>query len=297
MDIKQLGYFLQVARAGSYSQAAQQLSITQPTLSICIKKLEEELGVELFFTSGRRQQLTDEGERLMAGANELMELHRKVLEQVRHTGENTPGHITLGLPPLIGSCFFNTLIPAFSRAYPNVGISIVEEGARKIERMTAAGELDVACTIEPAPNDTLETRLLTRRANVVVVHKDHPLAKRPSLTIADLQGQPLSVFNEDFVLHHQIMAAFRSAGIAPSIFLLSSQWDFIVEMVQQRQSVAILPRPILDKHPTPGVALVPLADGMRNWDIFLLWNRQRYLSTACRSFLRFTLGRFPPPEG
>ena len=68
MDIKQLTYFMAVAQAGSFSQAAEHLGISQPALSISVKNLEEELGVKLLYAFGRRQMLTDEGRRLLEGA-------------------------------------------------------------------------------------------------------------------------------------------------------------------------------------------------------------------------------------
>ena len=74
MDIKQLNYFMAVAQAGSFSKAAENLTVSQPTLSVAVKKLEEELGVRLFYSFNREQRLTDEGLRLMNGARRLMDV-------------------------------------------------------------------------------------------------------------------------------------------------------------------------------------------------------------------------------
>lgn len=89
MDIKQLTYFMAVAQEGSYSKAAEKLGISQPTLSIAVKKLEEELGLPLFYTFNRRQVLTDGGLRLMNGGRQLIDLYQKTVEDVKVTAKST----------------------------------------------------------------------------------------------------------------------------------------------------------------------------------------------------------------
>ena len=89
MEMRQLKYFMAVAKAESYSAAAAELDVAQPTLSIAVRNLEQELGVQLFYTFGRRQRLTDEGERLLEGAQRMMEEYRRTVEEVQNTGDCT----------------------------------------------------------------------------------------------------------------------------------------------------------------------------------------------------------------
>ena len=125
MDIKQISYFLAVAREKSFSKAAENLTVSQPTLSVAVKKLEEELGVQLFYSFNREQRLTDEGLRLMKGAKQIMEAYQQTVEGVQVMDHNTEGSFTLGLSPLFGACFFGDLLPGFSASYPNIHIEIV----------------------------------------------------------------------------------------------------------------------------------------------------------------------------
>lgn len=118
MDIKQLNYFMAVAQAGSFSKAAENLTVSQPTLSVAVKKLEEELGVRLFYSFNREQRLTDEGLRLMNGARRLMDVYQQTVEDVRVMDHNTEGSFTLGLSPLFGACFFGDLLPALPQLTP-----------------------------------------------------------------------------------------------------------------------------------------------------------------------------------
>lgn len=117
MDIKQISYFMAVAQEGSFSRAAEKLEVSQPTLSMAVKKLEEELGAELFYSFNRRQNLTDEGLRLKEGAAKLLEVYQETIENVKLSDYVGSGAVTLGLSPLFGACFFGDLIPSFSAAY------------------------------------------------------------------------------------------------------------------------------------------------------------------------------------
>lgn len=148
MDIKQLYYFTAVAQAGSYSKAAESLAVSQPTLSVTVKKLEEELGVQLFYAFNREQHLTDEGLRLWTKAKQILDLYQETLDDMKTTNKNSSGKFTLGLSPLFGACFFGDLIPNFSMEYPNIEIKMIEDGAYRIDQRIERGEVDIAVTLQ-----------------------------------------------------------------------------------------------------------------------------------------------------
>lgn len=234
MDIKQISYFLAVAREKSFSKAAENLTVSQPTLSVAVKKLEEELGVQLFYSFNREQRLTDEGLRLMKGAKQIMEAYQQTVEGVQVMDRNTEGSFTLGLSPLFGACFFGDLLPGFSAAYPNIHIEIVEDGANRIDEKVVRGEVDLGVTLNTDQlTAAVEKRHFTTQRNVALLHESHPLANRESITVADLRDESFAIFNHNFILHRQIMTACHAAGFRPKFALLTSQWDFMVELVSK----------------------------------------------------------------
>ncbi len=95
MDLKQLSYFTAIVREGSYSRAAEKLNVSQPALSVAIKKLENELGVKLCYSFDRRQWLTDEGIRLMNGAVQMLDVYRKTVENVMADNAETTGSLLM----------------------------------------------------------------------------------------------------------------------------------------------------------------------------------------------------------
>ena len=113
------------------------------------------------------------------------------------------------------------------------------------------------------------------------------------LNVSQLRGDQFAIFNEDFILHRQILSACRAAGFRPKIALLSSQWDFMVELVSRNRAVSILPKPVMDKHPDPNIRCVPLTDSMKYWDIVMAWNQQKYMPRACRLFLDYIRHNLP----
>lgn len=296
MDIKQISYFMAVAQEGSFSRAAEKLEVSQPTLSMAVKKLEEELGAELFYSFNRRQNLTDEGLRLKEGAAKLLEVYQETIENVKLSDYVGSAAVTLGLSPLFGACFFGDLIPSFSAAYPNIKINMLEDGANKIDELVEKGEVDLAVTLNTERMASFASCHFSTQRNVALLHKKHPLANAKSITVADLKEDSFAIFNQDFILNRQIMSACHAAGFRPKIALLSSQWDFMVELVSRNRAVSILPKPVLDKHPDPNVVCVPLMDSMKYWDIVLAWNKQKYMSKSCRLFLDYVKENLPPDD-
>jgi LysR family nitrogen assimilation transcriptional regulator len=102
MDFKEVRYFLQVARAGSFNRAAHELNIAQPALSRQVRKLETSLGVDLFVRHGRGVRLTSAGSLLYEGAESIHHMVKRTTERIRAGGENLAGHVTFGVPPAAG---------------------------------------------------------------------------------------------------------------------------------------------------------------------------------------------------
>ena len=296
MDIKQISYFMAVAQEGSFSRAAEKLEVSQPTLSMAVKKLEEELGTELFYSFNRRQNLTDEGLRLKEGAAKLLEVYQETIENVKLSDHVGSGVVTLGLSPLFGACFFGDLIPSFAAAYPDIKINMIEDGANKIDELVERGEVDLAVTLNTERTASFASCHFSTQRNVALLHKDHPLSNARSITVTDLKEDSFAIFNQDFILNRQIMSACHAAGFRPKIALLSSQWDFMVELQSRNRAVSILPKPVLDKHPDPNVVCVPLTDSMKYWDIVLAWNKQKYMSKSCRLFLEYIRKNLPADD-
>ena len=252
--------------------------------------------IQLFYAFNREQHLTDEGLRLWTKAKQILDLYQETLDDMKTTNKNSSGKFTLGLSPLFGACFFGDLIPNFSMEYPNIEIKMIEDGAYRIDQRIERGEVDIAVTLNSKRLSSFAYCHFSTQRNVALLHKSHPLAKEPSVTVSQLRDDSFAIFNQDFILHEQIVDACHAAGFRPKFALLSSQWDFMVELVSKNHAVSILPKPVLDKHPDPNVCCVPMSDSMKYWDIVLAWNKDKYMPKACALFLDYCKHHLPPDD-
>lgn len=156
--------------------------------------------------------------------------------------------------------------------------------------------MDIAVTLNSKRLSSFAYCHFSTQRNVALLHKSHPLAKEPSVTVSQLRDDSFAIFNQDFILHEQIVDACHAAGFRPKFALLSSQWDFMVELVSKNHVVSILPKPVLDKHPDPNVCCVPMSDSMKYWDIVLAWNKDKYMPKACALFLDYCKHHLPPDD-
>lgn len=90
------------------------------------------------------------------------------------------------------------------------------------------------------------------------------------------------------------MDACHSAGFFPKITLLTSQWDFMIEVVAKTQSVSLLPQPIYEMSANPNITAVPLIDGLKYWDVIVIRNKERYFSKVCEAFFKHIIANAPP---
>ncbi|MDO7906392.1 LysR family transcriptional regulator [Paenibacillus sp. JX-17] len=288
MDIRHLQYFLEVARSRSFTKAAQQLFITQPTISKTIKSLEEELGVTLFARVGKRVELTDAGIVIEEQAQQIVKSFQNLSSELGDLMNIKKGHIRIGLPPMVGSSFFPMVIGEFHKAYPEVTIQLFEDGAKKVEVDVASGALDIGVVVLPTDEGIFGCYSFVDEILKLIVHPTHPLAGREEVALHELAQDSFVLFREDFTLHDRIIAECVSAGFQPHVVYESSQWDLISEMVAAKLGVALLPETICREMDPDRVRVIRLMEPSIPWQLGMIWRKDRYLSFAAREWIAFT---------
>lgn len=289
MDIKQLTYFVQVAKDGNFSVAAKKLYISQPALSKGIKNLEEELGVQLLNRSEKRTVLTGIGEEFFERAEKLIEQYRELLDAMQDEDVLKRGSVKVGLPPIISSSYFAPVIAEFRKLYKGVDVRVVEEGAKLVQEQVKSGNLDIGVVILPVSAEDFEITPVVQDRCVLAVNKNHELAQRDFVTIDDLRGYEMATLNEDFMLYYLLLDACRSAGFEPNIWVKSAQWDFIIELVVSNHNITVLPRPILERYRNENIRLIELRHTSSAWDIVIISKKGRYQSSAVRRFIDYVV--------
>ena len=194
MEIRVLKYFLTIAREENITRAAEQLHITQPTLSRQIMQLEEELGVRLFQRNRVNVVLTEEGRLLRRRAQEILELADKAEQEIIQNRETVAGEIGIGCGETRNMACLSRLMETFRQKYPDVTFNIYTAIADDVKERLENGTLDFGLLMEPVEISRYNfVRMPLQERWSVLMRRDSPLAEKEVITPADLVGIPLII--------------------------------------------------------------------------------------------------------
>jgi DNA-binding transcriptional LysR family regulator len=255
-----LRYFVTVAEERHFGRAAERLHIAQPPLSQQIRRLEAELGFELFVRTTRRVDLTPAGEAYLDSARSILAAVDGAADEARRVAAGTVGHLALGC---VGSATYS-LLPALSRrlAEELPGVDFSFRGEMLVSDQVIAlreGTIDLALLRPPVADGTLVVTPLRSDRLVVAVPADHPLADRKQLRVADLATTPLIVHSADrrSAMYDVVRGLFRDADFDPVIRHEVGETSTLITLVAGGLGVAVVPEPV-STLALDGVAYLPL---------------------------------------
>jgi DNA-binding transcriptional LysR family regulator len=285
MELQALRYFVEVARQGGFTRASEALHVTQPAVSKMVKALEEELGTPLLLRDPRRVTLTEAGRIVLERAQAVLDSLRVLEEDVVELAALRRGRLRLGTPPVVSVTYLPPLLAEFHRAYPAIALELREEGSHRIEELVRSRELDVGTVVLPTDEQEFAVMPLARDELRVVLHPAHPLARRQTLALRELEHTPFILYRPEFALHGHILDACKRAGFEPSVVGQSAHWDFIVAMVAANLGAAFLPRTLCRQLDRRQVRTLRLSGARIPADVALIWRRDRHLPPATRAWI------------
>lgn len=263
MDLRQLLYFTTLAETQNFHRAAERLNISQPPLTVAIRKLEEELGAPLFVRGPRGVTLTAAGEAALEAARATLSHADHVRHAVREGSTGERGRLNVGF---VGSAIYELmpkLIPLYRRRYPNVDLVLEEGTSIDIVRRIRAHQLDVGIVRLPLLELTeLDTRVIETDELVVAVPTANTLSRRRSLPLSLLAAEPFVLFTRISVMHAIILMACHNADFVPRVAQEATQVHTILSLVQSGLGVALVPSKAT-RHVPEGVKLLRLAEPIR----------------------------------
>ena len=189
MELRQLRYFVTVAKTLNFSEAAKSLFITQGTLSQQIKQLEDELGCDLFVRSSHSVSLTEAGAEMLPLAQSTLEDSAECFQRISDLKKGVAGTLNIGLTTSFRG-ILNNALKIYLKEYPNVKLDIDYNNIGELVSMLEAHEIDFFIAFKSAVQyDEIETFPILDSELCAVMSKDHPLADRESLTLQDLERQ------------------------------------------------------------------------------------------------------------
>ncbi|WP_214366428.1 LysR family transcriptional regulator [Pseudonocardia sp. H11422] len=244
MELHQLRYFVAVAGERSFTRAAARLFLAQPSLSVQIRKLEQEVGAKLFERTGRHVVLTAAGDALLQHAVRALDEVERGRERVDEVTGLRGGRVSVGVLPSIGAYLLPAVLATFRHAHPVVTVQLVEHDvSREFERMVRDGELDLAMTRLPTSLSGLGAETLVREPLVLLVPPGHPLRDRADgAWLHELAGEDFIGMRPGYGLRELADRLCAEAGFAPRHTLETGQLSIVHGMVRAGMGVALLPR-------------------------------------------------------
>ena len=295
MEIRQIEYVVGVVEEGGFTRAADALHVTQPALSEGIRRLEAELGLELFHRVGRRAVLSSAGEAFLEPARQVLRDLGVLRTSVAAVGGLTAGTLDLVALPTLAVDPLATLVGAFRHAHPDVVVHVDQpEDAAAVATLVRSGRSEIGLTELPVAEPGLASRLLTEQELIVVLPPDSPLARRRRLTTADLASVPLVTSPPGTSTRGLIDAAFAAIDDAPLIAVETDQREAIVPLVVAGAGASVLPRPQAEAAALFGATTVPLSPRLVR-SIGLIW-RDGPVSPAASAFIEAGIPVSPRPR-
>ena len=285
MELRQLEYFQMASRLKNITRAAERLRVSQPNITVAIKKLEGELGIQLFDRSQKQLSLTPEGAVFLGRVEIALRSIQDAVLEVNDYKQLQKGTIKIGIPPMMGAYLFPKIFSSFQRRYSHLDVYLHEEGSVAIREQLERDELDFGIIIIPESSPNLQLLPMARSQIVCCVREDSDLAARKAITLQDVEAHSLIMLKEGSFLRQMMLQKMKTASVTPNIVLESNQVVTIMGLVASGVGIAFLLDMIV--RDTPGIRAIPLATPVYV-DVGLAWKRDRYISRAAQSFIEFS---------
>jgi LysR family hydrogen peroxide-inducible transcriptional activator len=288
MTLTELRYIVAVARERHFGRAAEACFVSQPTLSVAVKKLEDELDMKIFERGGSEVSVTPLGEEIVRQAQTVIEQAQGIREIAKRGKDPLSGPLRLGVIYTIGPYLLPDLVRQTIARTPQMPLILQENFTAKLLDMLRTGELDCAIMAEPFPDAGLAVALLYDEPFMVAVPKAHPLATRSSIPAEELKRETLLLLGTGHCFRDHVLevcpeyARFSSDAEGIRKSFEGSSLETIKYMVAAGMGITVVPQLSVPAAEHSHLAFVPFADPVPTRRVVLVWRRSftRYEAVA-----------------
>lgn len=273
MTLTELRYVVALAQERHFGRAAKKCFVTQPTLSLALAKLEDELGVRLFERNKNEVLVTPMGEAIVEQARRVLDEAGKITSLAKGSQDQLAGALRLGIIPTIGPYLLPELVPILRVLAPNMPLVIEENFTASLVPMLRDGEIDVAIVALPFSVAGVKTRTLYEEPFSVVVPEGHGWARRKHVRPDELSGENLLVLNAGHCFRDQVLEACPGqSNTANPEGRSGSSLETIRNMVASGLGVSVLPATALQpRYGNRLVKEVPFAEPAPSRKVAIAW--------------------------
>lgn len=287
MDLRRLEYFEAVSRLKSFTRAAEELHVAQPSITASILKLEEELGVSLLQRSHRAVSLTGEGELFLARTRCILSDVQNLVNEMSDLGAKAKRILRLAIPTSLGSWMFPVIFSQYASQYPNVSLQIYERGVQNIIDGISAETFELGFIVLSEQLPAFSTLPFSSGKLLVILPAGHPLSQLDVISFQQLQQEKFILCAGGSYIRGKIMAQCEKHHFKPNILFTPLQVATTFNMVASGAGISfVLDGEIAIIKDNPRIITRPLQEPIE-FKTGFIWAKERYLSAVSREFIEF----------
>ena len=279
-SIRQLDAFVAVAQSRSLAEASERIHLSQPAISIALRKLEETVGGALFSRSTRQLTLTPEGEAFLPVAIRLLHDWTEAFEDLDELFLKKRGKVSVAALPTLAAGLLPGVIAAFHAHYPRINFALHDVLAEQVNMMVREGRADLGLSVPPFDSEDLAFEPVLEDGYVAVCPLGHPLLERPQITWRQLAGHPFIGINRLSSSRQDIDRIMADVGQPLDIICDASQIATVGRMVAAGVGISVLPKLSFRQIATHGIDYRPLISPDVSRPLGIVQRRRHALSTA-----------------
>lgn len=285
LELRHLRYLLAVAEHASFTRAAEELRISQPTLSQQVKQLERTVGIQLLDRTGRTVRLTDAGETYVQHARRALRDLAAAERAVHDVADLSRGHLRLAVTPTFTAYLVGPLAAELHARHPGLTLDVKDMAQDRIEAALLADDLDLGIAFHgPHLPGIAATPLYAETLTLVTAARPATAGPYPPLSVADLPDRQLALLSGDFATRGHIDAYFAEHRVRPRIAVEANSVQTLTEIVRRTGLATVLPGAVTEDH--PHLMPVPLEPALPTRTVALLGRENAYRSAAGLAFAR-----------
>jgi DNA-binding transcriptional LysR family regulator len=292
MELRHLRSLVAVARHESFTKAGEDLHLAQSAISQHVRRLEEELGVEVFRRSSRSVDLTAEGRLVLAYAKRVLEEVEGLHTELEEMTGLLRGELRIGGMYPTGLYDLAAVLADFRAEHPGVSIHMLEGTQDELLELLRVDELDCVFTaVDPdAIGNEFAATLLWEDEIVVALAVDHPLTQRPHVTLEELAREDLIAYRENSAIRRRLERKMGERGLEPRNAFVTTEMGAVRTLASKGLGVAVMPRSVAEDD-GPAIVWRPLGPEALTWPVALIWRATRRQPPAAKVFLALALAR------
>ena len=298
MEIRQLKAFLAIAEAKTFTAGARRVNVTQAAISMQIRQLEDEVGLQLFTRTPRRVILTEAGEYLLERARKILREHDSALAEIAEVAGAEYGRLRIGSASgTFAMHQLPTIMQKLKETFPNSELSVSSGTSQKLVDKIMHGEIDIAFISLPVDNTNITTESLFSDEIVAIGPPKHPLAKEKYISAATLAGERLILGEQGGNTRRMIDDFFSAANVKPTVAMELSRQEAINEMVANGLGVGMAGAKSVNRDIRDGNLTSWFIEGAEiEWETGLARLRGGHYSPIAKEFVKLCKDSFVERE-